>query len=209
MQQTQTIDKQWFIDRLEENRQSVRGLARHLQIDASAVSRMLSGQRKMQMEEAHSIALFLRAPVAEVMRHAGVAKDLDGLPTRILLAAVINTAGEVERLKDAKPLPQAVIDRASSAIAGSGNAKIIAAQVRADSGPFAIWDDAVVLFNHTDVVENAAIGVMSVCRTRDGDHFLAKIERARKTGEARVFMANGKAKEVVLETATPILAVIP
>ena len=86
---TGTVDKKWFLDKLEERRQSVRGLARHLDIDASAVSRMFSGQRKMQIEEAHTIARFLNAPVQEVMRHAGVAKDLDGLPTRVLLAATI------------------------------------------------------------------------------------------------------------------------
>ena len=209
MQEAQPVNKQWFMDKLEEKRLSLRGLARHLKLDASAVSRTLSGQRKMQMDEAHSIALFLHAPVAEVMRHAGVAKDLDGMPTRILLAATINTAGEVERMKDAKPLPQAVIDRASSAIIGSGNSKIIAAQIRADGGPFAIWDDAVVLFNHTEIVENAAIGALSICRTRDGNQFLAKIERARKTGEARIHCSNGKMKEVILDTATPVLAIIP
>lgn len=203
------MNKRWFRDKLAERDQSMRDLARHMKIDVSAVSRMLSGQRKMQMEEAHSIALFLHAPVSEVMRHAGVAKDLDGLPTRILLAATVTETGSIERLKDAKPLPQAVIDRASTAIVGSGNGKIIAAQVRAGSGPFAIWDDAVVLFNHTEIVEASAIGALSICRVRDGDQFMAKIERARKTGEARIFLANGKAKEVVLETATPVIAIIP
>ena len=47
---TQTIDKRWFFKQLEAQRKSVRGLARHLDMDASAVSRMFSGQRKMPGE---------------------------------------------------------------------------------------------------------------------------------------------------------------
>lgn len=42
----QTIDKKWFLKLLDERQISVRGLARHMDLDASAVSRMLSGQRK-------------------------------------------------------------------------------------------------------------------------------------------------------------------
>lgn len=71
------VDKKWFMGRLQERGQSVRGLARHMDLDPSAVSRMLSGKRRMQMEEAAAIARFLRAPVSEVLSHAGLAVDLD------------------------------------------------------------------------------------------------------------------------------------
>lgn len=205
---TQTVDKKWFFDKLEERRVSVRGLARHLDLDVSAVSRMLSGQRKMQMEEAHAIARFLNAPIAEVMRHAGVAKDLDGLPTRILLAATINEKGEVLRLKEAKPLPQSVIERAQAALTGKNN-KVIAAQIRASKGPLAMWDDAVVLFDPTDRVDSEAIGSLAVCRKMDGHQMLVRVERARKTGEATVRCANDAQIDVTLDTAAPVIAVIP
>lgn len=203
------VDKQWFFDKLEERKQSVRGLARHLEIDASAVSRMLSGTRKMQMEEAQSIARFLNAPISEVMRHAGVAKDLDGLPTRILLASTINEKGEVHRLKDPKPLPQSIIERAQAAISGKGNGKVIAAQIRASKGPLAMWDDAVVLFDPTDRVNSDAIGSLAICRKMDGNQVLVRVERARKTGEATVRSANDVTLDVTLDTAAPVIAVIP
>lgn len=208
MQQSE-IDKQWFLNKLEERKQSVRGLARHLEIDASAVSRMLSGQRKMQMEEAQAIARFLNAPISEVMRHAGVAKDLDGLPTRILLAATINEKGEVTRLREAKPLPQSIIERAQAAISGSGNGKVIAAQIRAAKGPLAMWDDAVVLFDPTDRVDNDAIGSLAICRKMDGHQVLVRVERARKTGEATIRTAADTSVDVTLDTAAPVIAVIP
>ncbi|MBA8904892.1 helix-turn-helix domain-containing protein [Aminobacter ciceronei] len=203
------IDKDWFFQQLEKNNRSVRGLARHLEIDPSAVSRMLAGKRRMKMEEATLIARFLGAPVSEVLSHAGVALDTEGIPTRILLAATIGEDGVIERLMQPKPLPQGVIDRAKAAIHVGGNSSVIAAQVRASSGPLAPWDDAVVLFGYTESVEPAAIGALSVCRLHEGTQMIAKIERARKTGEARVVTFTNETREVVLQTATPVLAVLP
>lgn len=161
------------------------------------------------MDEATEIARFLGAPVSEVLSHAGVAMDEDGLPTRILLAATVDAEGSVERLRDAKPLPQAVIDRAKAAIHVTGNTSVIAAQIRANTGPLAAWDDAVILFGYTEKVEPSAIGVLSVCRLFDGAQIIAKIERSRKTGEAKITTVNNEAREVVLQTATPIIAVLP
>ena len=207
---TQTIDKKWFLKLLEERHQSVRGLARHMDLDASAVSRMLSGQRKMQMEEAKTIAHFLRAPVSEVMKHAGVSVDLDGLPTRVMLAAIIGEDGYIDRLKEPRALPQDIIDKAQAAISRTGNTQIIAAQVRASKGPLAIWDDAVVLIKPTEIVEPAAIGALAVCRNRDtGQQAMVRLIRARKTGEATVQLASGHTKEVVLDTASPVISIIP
>ena len=207
---TQTIDKKWFLNLLDERRVSVRGLARHMDLDASAVSRMLSGQRKMQMDEAKQIAHFLRAPISEVMRHAGVSVDLDGLPTRIMLAAIIGEDGSITRLKEPRPLPQAVIDKAQAAISRAGNGQIIAAQIRAGKGPLSIWDDAVVLFKPTEAVDASSIGALAICRNRETSRQeMVRLLRARKTGEATIQLANGTTSEVTLDTATPVLAIIP
>lgn len=69
----------------------------------------------MQMDEAKQIAHFLRVTVADVMKHAGVAVDLDGLPTRVMLAATIDEAGYLLAAKDSSPLPQSVIEKARAA----------------------------------------------------------------------------------------------
>lgn len=206
----EVIDKKWFLSRLEDQRLSVRGLARQLGVDASAVSRTLSGQRKMQMDEAKQIAHFLRVPVSDVMKHAGVSIDLDGLPTRVMLAAIIGEDGRLERMKEPAPLPQSVIDKAQAAISKAGNGQVIAAQIRASTGPLAIWDDAVVLFKPTESVDPAAIGTLAICRSRDtGLQCMVKLLRARKTGEATVQKASGEQTEVTLDTASPIIAIIP
>lgn len=208
MSQSKNVNSDWFHNKLKDSNKSLRGLARHLQIDPSAASRMFSGERRMKMEEASQIALFLGVPVSEVHKHAGVTAALSGYETQILLAAIINENGMVEGIHEPTPLPPAIIEKALLAV-GLGNGRVIAAQVRASAGPLSIWDDAVILFNHTDTVEPTAIGTLSICRTRDGKQFLAKVDRARKTGEARIVSPGGKIEEAMLSTATPVLAVIP
>ncbi|WP_245492232.1 helix-turn-helix transcriptional regulator [Mesorhizobium sp. M4A.F.Ca.ET.020.02.1.1] len=203
------IDKQWFIDKLAETGKSVRGLARHLGVDASAVSRMLSGSRKMKMTEAGDIASFLGVPVSEVLVHSGVSVSLEPRPSEMLLAATIDERGVVDELPEPKPLPPAVIERARATITIQGDEPIVGAQIRALKGPLSVMDDAVVLYRYPAGVDPAAIGLLSICRSRDGEQFLGKIERARKTGEARVTCANGDVRDVSLDAATPVLAVIP
>lgn len=203
------IDKDWFLNILEERNQSVRGLARHMEIDASAVSRMFSGERRMKMEEANLIALFLGVSVKEVLQHAGVAIDNDGQPSRILLVATINEMGNLETLKSPHPLPQAIIDRAHAAISGAGNGKVIAAQVRAADGPLALFDDAVILFKHSDTFDPATIGSLAIVRTAEHGLGLARILKARKTGEATVHGVRGTKGEVDILTSTSVIAIIP
>jgi len=202
------MDGEWFKEKLEDKGTSLRKLSSHLNLDPSAVSRTFSGQRRMTMEEATQIALFLGVPVSEVMKHAGI-RDVDGGQVSILLAAIIDEHGALQRLSEPRPLPQSVIEKAKLAVGKDYSKRVIAAQIRASSGPLSIWDDAVLLFNHTDVVEPSAIGALSICRVRGGKQVLARVDRARKTGEASVISPAGKSEEAILETATPVIALIP
>lgn len=208
MQKANVIDKDWFISKLEEGHKSVRGLARHMEIDPSAVSRMFSGERRMQIEEATSIAQFLGVQVKEVLKHAGASIDLDGMPTRVLLVATIDENGTMKRLRTPRPLPQEIIDRAHSAI-GNTNTKVIAAQIRADKGLLSLLDDAVVLFKHTDGVDPACVDALTVARTVDGEMGIGRMLKVRKTGEAVGMDITGKIYERDLLMATPVLAIIP
>lgn len=202
------IDGDWFHNQLDERRQSLRALARHLGKDASAISRTFSGKRRMTMEEAVEIASFLGVSVSEVMHRAGITGQGEGVGPKILLSATIGEDGEVHPLAEPQPLPQAVLDKAPLAI-GAGNRQIIAAQVRASSGALSIWDDAVLLFAPSEGIEPGAIGALSICGLRDGRQMLARLDRARKTGEARVVSPAGKIEEALLVTAAPVLALIP
>ena len=67
-----------------------------------------------------------------------------------------------------------------------------------------------VLFRPTEVVDHDAIGTLSICRSRDsGRQYLARLTRARKTSEATVQRTTGETVETMLDTATPVIAVIP
>jgi hypothetical protein len=187
----------------------MRKIADHLDMDVSQVSRTFNGLRRMQADEAQKIALFLHVPVSDVMTHAGLGVAVDGVVSRIKLAAIIDDTGALKRLTDSRPLPQSIIDQAEQSIGPDPRRRVIAAQIRAAGGPLAVWDDAVVLFEAATGVAPAAIGSLSICRGRDGQQMMCKVERARKTGEAHVISVSGMGSEIILETASPVIAVIP
>ena len=60
------IDSAWFYQKLEKDNRSLRGMARALGLDPSAVSRMLRGERKMTADEQDGIASYLDIPLSEV-----------------------------------------------------------------------------------------------------------------------------------------------
>lgn len=60
------INSDWFYRQLDSKGRSLRDMARALGLDASAVSRMLRGERKMSAEEQDRIADYLGASLVEV-----------------------------------------------------------------------------------------------------------------------------------------------
>lgn len=71
-QQQAMINQEWFQDRLRQLKISQRQLAKRINIDPASVSYMLSGKRRMTMDEAKKIADIFLLPVTEVMRQAGI-----------------------------------------------------------------------------------------------------------------------------------------
>jgi phage repressor protein C with HTH and peptisase S24 domain len=64
------MDASWFSQALDRAGATQADLARHLRLAASAVSRMLKGERQMKPLEAVQIAAFLQVSPDEVLRHA-------------------------------------------------------------------------------------------------------------------------------------------
>lgn len=199
------LDRDWFKERLDRIGKSQNAMARHLGRNPSAMSKMMSGERKMKLSEAERIARFIQEPIEEVLKHAGV-KLTTARPGRINFDYTISEAGNVEPAEP-RALRLSVVARAESMI--SGDTPVIAAQVRAMKGALAIWDDALVLFAAADTVEPAAVGVLSIVRLREGITMIGHVDALRKTGEATLTTADGQTKQVTLEAATPVLAVVP
>jgi len=201
------IDKDWFFQRLEKLGKTVRGLAKQLDIDPSAVSRMFGGTRKMKLSEAENIARFLETTTEEVLSKAGIPLK-EGSRFRIMLGSTIGDQGKFVKI-DPQALPPGIAARAQAVITSDRKGRVLAAQVRAGKGPLSIWDDALILFEETDLIEPAAVGVLTVATLTDGMQMLGHLEKSRKTGEATIRLADGTLKEVVLSSAAKVLAVLP
>ncbi|GLS34055.1 Helix-turn-helix [Mesorhizobium albiziae] len=67
---TLNVDKQWFVDRLAEKGLSLREVAKKLDMDPGALSRTLSGKRRMQLPEVDKIATVLNVPPEIVLAHS-------------------------------------------------------------------------------------------------------------------------------------------
>jgi transcriptional regulator with XRE-family HTH domain len=63
------IDKAWFMSRMSERGLSLRKLAKSMDMDPSALSRALSGERKVAASEARKIAELLDTPESQVLAH--------------------------------------------------------------------------------------------------------------------------------------------
>ena len=87
------IDGTWFRNKLIDKRKSQRQLAKFLGVDPSAITLMLDGKRKMQLEEAEKIASFIGEPVNSVLRAAG----LQMRDRKCKIIGYVNARGQIER----------------------------------------------------------------------------------------------------------------
>jgi transcriptional regulator with XRE-family HTH domain len=65
----QQFDTEWFLRQLNLAGKNQSDLARSLEIDRSAVSRLLKGERKMSAEEQDHLADFLGVTIEEIAAH--------------------------------------------------------------------------------------------------------------------------------------------
>jgi len=66
---TVNVNKQWFIDRWTEKGLTLRKVANLIDMDPSALSRVLSGDRKMKIPEVGKMAAVLEVSDTDVLAH--------------------------------------------------------------------------------------------------------------------------------------------
>jgi hypothetical protein len=201
------VDRAWFENLFGGQRGWVAELARIAGVDSPTMSRSLKGERRFKDVELERIARHKKVPVEEVHRHAGY-EGRRGSPPEIRLSATIDATGKVERLKASGSLPPPTRARAEAAVIGH-RGTLSAAQVRAGKGALKLWDDAVLVFEESDHIEPTAVGVLSIVRLTDGVRMVGKLDKARKTGEATIHTADGETRQVTIDQASPVLAVVP
>ncbi|MDG4881815.1 helix-turn-helix transcriptional regulator [Mesorhizobium sp. WSM4884] len=65
------VDKTWFVNKMKERNLTVRSMAGRMGMHYSALSRTLSGERRMQVDEIRKIAEIFDQPVSEILVHLG------------------------------------------------------------------------------------------------------------------------------------------
>jgi ribosome-binding protein aMBF1 (putative translation factor) len=73
------VTTNWFKEQLIQLNMSQRQLAREMKVDPAAVSYMISGKRRVSIDEAKRISDIFGVPTTEVMRQVGVKIDDDGV----------------------------------------------------------------------------------------------------------------------------------
>ncbi|OHV73341.1 helix-turn-helix domain-containing protein [Ensifer sp. LCM 4579] len=71
------VNYKWFSDKITAKGLTQRAVAKHLGVDASTLSLLLHGKRRMRVEQAAEIARLLSVPVGDVMRNSGA--DMRGI----------------------------------------------------------------------------------------------------------------------------------
>jgi transcriptional regulator with XRE-family HTH domain len=67
------IDKAWFDHRMKEKKLSLRKVAKLMDVDPSALSRVFNGKRRMQVDEIGKIATILNESKSAVLAHLDIA----------------------------------------------------------------------------------------------------------------------------------------
>lgn len=208
MKRPPKIDSQWFYDALDEAGQSLRSVARQMKMDPSLLSRKFRGEVWFKPHEIEAVCGFLRLSSDEALRRAGLMGDM-GL-VLVTMDHVIDGFGAIGKTSEKMSLAADLRYRIQGALRVDETVEMEAAQIRADKGPLLALDDSVAVFDRqSTMIDNAAVGALSVLTPKSGDRLVAHLTRVRKTGEAVYRTPDGKEGEATLKAATPILLIIP
>lgn len=109
------VNKQFFMDHMADKRLSLREVSKQMGVWPAALSRSLDGKRKMQLEEAASLARVLGIPVTEVLANAGI-EPAKVKSRRCDVVAYYKGDGTIEYAKEGSvervPIPEGVQDDA-------------------------------------------------------------------------------------------------
>lgn len=190
-----TVNKPYFIDLMQGRRLSLRGLAQRMGMQHSQLSLTLSGQRKMQLDEAAQLSQIFGVPLAEIAINAGVTVR----PTAGRRVSVIGFVGQ-EGVVTMNP-PD-VIERTDAP--GDLPDECAAIQCRTAETPLS-WMDGWILFcRQEDRVNPLVMGRFSLAKIKDGPIVTATIKRGYRDGTCNL-SGPYQRENVSLEWATPML----
>ena len=198
MQAKSKIDTRWFRERLAEREMSLRRLAKHMELDPSAVSLMLRGKRAMSAEEANRISGLLTIPVTEVLARAGIPieEDARSLPVR----AHVDAKGAVREVT-AKNARRVTAPRDVPAGA-------LVVQVRA---PELQQDGWLIFTGQFDARVQAMVDRLAVVEVSGGARHVGYVKRGYDADRVTVlpFPAGSAIENVAATAAAPVMWIRP
>lgn len=196
---TQTVDREWFRDRLANIKMSQRKLAAHLDLDPAAVSLMLRGDRKITSSEAQRIADLFTVPVTEILRRAGI--DVRDDVRKVPLAGYVSPEATLELFDKSE---REYIEAPADVPGGS-----YAAQVRDTASPHDGW---VMIISGDKVEPERLMDRASACCIGDDTVVTGIIKKGYKRGTFNLVITATKPQimeNAKIEWASPILWIKP
>lgn len=165
-----STSKTWFQAKLEDKEISQRQAAEFLGLDPSAVSNMLSGKRRIRLEEAAGWSRLLNEPMEMVLKMAGIPVPTVG-HNPVPIVGWVDDAGEVKL--EVKTLRGSALEASRPPGLGSG---AVALRILG-TGVSAGWTVFYVPGRKNDRVDPGAVGRWSVVATETGAVWLRVLER--------------------------------
>lgn len=171
------VNKRYFSDLMKDRKLSLREVARRMEVWPAALSRSLDEKRKMQMEEAVSLARILSVPLAEVLVNAGIEQAISA-GRRCSIIGHVHEGAVVE------PLPADVIERVT--IPDGIADDVVAVQNHTSETP-AAYADGWVTFLGAKMDALDCLGMYSLVAVEGSGWMLGTIRRGYTPGTYNVF----------------------
>lgn len=195
-----SIDDAWFRRALEDAGITSRKLANILDVDPSGISRLLAGNRNLQIDEAAIIAKHINRPFMEVCKKAGI--PLDKISPEesgnVRISALIDTDGLV--------LPTPPKNTPFVTAPSDVPTDTVAARCDATAQDVQMYDGWVLFYAPLAYASPDAVGRLCVVRVEGQDSDRACfVHRGYEPGRYTLISPKGEEmKSVKLITASPV-----
>lgn len=190
------INSKWFTDKLVERQLSQRGLAKLMGLDASAVSLMMRGKRRITIEEAAQMAVLLNVTTNDVLEQAGVPVQTSAPKVKII-GHVRGDATVVMEAPGVHEITTGPCDLPPDAVA---------IQCRTTGTPLELMDGWVLFFSQKHDNPAAAVDQMALVATKANGMRLCNVKRGYRRGTYNLLAMGAESHQnVELAWASPIL----
>lgn len=189
------VNRRFFESLMEARDLSLRGLAKRMGMSHSQLSLMLSGARRLQLDEAAQLSSIFGVPLHRIVEAAGITTH-PHVNHRVSVIGAMKGDGTVELN------PDGVIERTTAPDFFPENGVAIQART---GGSALDWTDGWVFFvEKPNGVDPALLGRFCLCRIKDGPMVMASVRRGYKE---RTYNLRGPyaADSVQLDSAAVVL----